>query len=254
MASAATVGLRTKQQSMTQIAPLIAFPSLEWGTFLERNNRFSATILWRQKKLAVHVPSSGRMSELFCVGAPVAWRPFSDGRTRKTAGQLLLTKTEHDVLVCVDSLMPNRLVWKLWQNHLMQELEGIARLRREVPFGQSRLDFAALDEGMLIEVKSVTLVRDQLALFPDSPTTRGTKHVLELAEASRAGWESLIVFVIQRQDAASFSPHAEQDPLFAVAVRKAVQAGVTLIALESVMDETGIYGVRPIPVEHREPN
>lgn len=235
---------------MSSNEPLIAFPPLEWGTFVERNNRFSATILWRQKELAIHVPTSGRMRELFYVGAPVAWRPFTDGAGgRKTVGQLLLAKTPSGTLVCVDSLMPNRLVWKLWQDRSLPALHAVKALRREVSFGRSRLDFASIEERVLVEVKSVTLVRDSLALFPDSPTTRGTKHVLELVEAAEAGWRSVIIFVAQHQEAEAFAPNSRRDPPFAEAIGAAARAGVQLLALKAVLNEQGIHGITALPVD-----
>jgi len=59
----------------------------------------------------------------------------------------------------------------------------------------------------LVEVKGVTLVDNNIALFPDAPTKRGARHVKELGEAVEDGWCANVVFIIKRKDAISFKPY-----------------------------------------------
>jgi sugar fermentation stimulation protein A len=81
-----------------------------------------------------------------------------------------------------------------------------------------------------IETKSVTLVVDGVGLFPDAPTERGRRHVLELAEAVESGHRTAVIFVVQRPDAKEFSPHYTADPAFGDALRAAVSRGVEVYA------------------------
>lgn len=81
-----------------------------------------------------------------------------------------------------------------------------------------------------MEIKGVTLVEKNIARFPDAPTERGTKHLLELIEAKMRGFGAGIFFVIQREDADIFSPNDAIDPAFGKALRDAASAGVDIFA------------------------
>lgn len=81
-----------------------------------------------------------------------------------------------------------------------------------------------------VETKSVTLVREGAALFPDAPTSRGRRHLMSLIQISRSGGETAVVFVIQRPDARYFSPHREADPAFAETLDQAATVGVQIQA------------------------
>jgi sugar fermentation stimulation protein A len=133
-------------------------------------------------------------------------------------------------------------------------VSGLKRTRvlaREVTRGHSRFDFLLSRRGspVLTEVKSVSLVEDGRALFPDAPTQRGARHVRELTEVRRRGGASLVVFVVQRHDAVSLSPHRARDPQFGSALEAAARAGVKLLAYTCRMAPSGCRLDRRIPVE-----
>lgn len=79
----------------------------------------------------------------------------------------------------------------------------------EVTYGNSRFDLACLKGGeyAYYEVKSVNLVVNQIAVFPDAPTERGSKHLAELLRAHQEGYHTGVIFVVQRNDAKSFQPN-----------------------------------------------
>ncbi len=123
----------------------------------------------------------------------------------------------------------------------LEEFAGYAEVRREVTYGPSRLDLV-LEGGpdggrCFIEAKSVSLVKDGVALFPDAPTQRGRHHLGELARAKAEGHRAAVVFVVQRDDATRFSPHDEADPAFGQALREAAQAGVEVYAYKCRVSE-----------------
>ncbi|MGE5579103.1 MAG: DNA/RNA nuclease SfsA [Bacillota bacterium] len=98
---------------------------------------------------------------------------------------------------------------------------------------RSRMDFY-LDGGSregscLIEVKSVTLCRAGVGLFPDAPTDRGARHLRELARAVEEGYRAYVVFIAQREDIRIVKPNRETDPAFADALEQAEKAGVRLL-------------------------
>jgi len=99
-----------------------------------------------------------------------------------------------------------------------------------------------------VETKSVTLVIDGVALFPDAPTTRGVKHMRSLAQAVEAGYRAAVVFVVQRNDCEAFAPHDAADPEFGVALRQSMAAGVEAYAYSCFVTEKAITLCRSLPL------
>lgn len=154
----------------------VNFGKLYKATFLSRMNRFLALVEWKGSHVLAHVPNSGRMRELLTPGNTVYIAPRHGG-TRKTGYQLVLAK-QNGFLVAIDSHIPNSLVEKALQVGALPEFRRYNRFRKEVVSHNSRLDFYLEGPGVVpcyLEVKSVTLVEDGLALFPDAP--RGAENI-----------------------------------------------------------------------------
>jgi sugar fermentation stimulation protein A len=100
----------------------------------------------------------------------------------------------------------------------------------------------------LLEVKSVSLVRQGVALFPDAPTARGRAHLDLLAAARGGGTGAAVLFIVQRGDARVFSPHREADPAFATALRRAARAGVLVLAMRCRVSRQRVALDAPLPV------
>jgi sugar fermentation stimulation protein A len=132
---------------------------------------------------------------------------------------------------------------------------GARVVAREVTRGGSRLDFLLEQrrEPLLVEVKSATLVEGGRALFPDAPTTRGTRHLTELTAAERSGTRAAVVFLVQRSDARLLAPHAGNDPAFAAALRTAARAGVGIHAYSCRITRRGASLMGRIPVRLEAP-
>lgn len=201
------------------------------GRFCQRLNRFVARVEIDGEIVTAHVPTSGRLGELLLPGAEVQLRSSSNPQ-RKTAWDLMLVKTG-ETWVSLDSRLPNYLVGQLLRNEALAPFPGATDIKPEYVYGESRLDFAFTDgdgQRTLVEVKSVTLVEDGVAMFPDAPTLRGTRHLRELARAVGEGYRAAVLFIVQRDDATSFAPNHRTDPAFAGALREAEEAGVEIYA------------------------
>ncbi len=211
------------------------------AVFIRRLNRFTVLVEKEGRMEMAHLPNSGRMEELLVTGADVMVRP-GIGANRKTSLDFSLVRYEGR-WVSVDSQLPNRLIQKALKERVLSPFTLYGKIRKEYTYGASRLDFYLEGEGppCLMEVKSVNLVIDGIAMFPDAPTSRGTRHLQELISARKEGYRSAVVFVIQRDDAISFSPNKGTDPYFALNLKKARHAGVEVYAyICSVSPETGI--------------
>lgn len=226
-----------------------AAPGLQKAFFRERLNRFAARVEVDGRETVAHVPNSGRLRELFVPNAEVYVTPAPSPH-RKTAFDLRLVRID-DVLVSCDARLPPALVAEAHALGKLPQFSGYPVIEKEVTFEESRLDlrFSAPDTRVYIETKSVTLVCDGTALFPDSPTTRGTIHLHTLMKAIDQGHGAAVIFVIQRPDAQRFSPFKTADPEFAATLDQAAEVGVAVYAYRCQVTVGAITLGERVPVE-----
>ena len=195
----------------------------------------------------VHVANTGRMRELLVPGRPLLLRPAAKPE-RKTAFDLMLVDLDF-TLCSTDSRLPPHLVEEAFLDGRLQQFASFQKVRREVTFEESRFDLmlSGKEGTCYVETKSVNLVENRVALFPDAPTERGRKHLGTLAKAVAAGHRAAAFFVIQRSDAEAFRPHPTADPAFAQALRGAAAQGVEVYAYNCRVTRCGISIYRRIP-------
>ena len=219
---------------------------LQQASFVRRDNRFRAWVLRDGELISAHVPNSGRLGELLTPGAAV-WIRRHDRSERKTASDLMMV-AHAGVLVSIDARLPNKLLAEALASNSVPQLAGYGTVTPEVVVGNSRLDFllsdgsgADADRRCWVETKSVTLVENGTALFPDAPTERGLRHLHELmALREQHGDRVAVVFVVQRPDVTAFTPHPTAHPAFAAALQDASRCGVEVYAWRCRVDQTGI--------------
>ena len=223
-------------------------PGLVEGRFLVRLNRFAALVEVASREVMVHVANSGRMRELLVSGHRVLLKPVS-GDHRKTRFDLALVDLGF-TLASADARLPNALVAEALEEGSLPQFRDYPKLRREVTFGESRLDLMLEgDQGRCyVEAKSVTLVVDGVGLFPDAPTVRGVKHLNSLTQAVAAGHRGAVIFVVQRGDARAFAPHDAADPELGAALRRAVTEGVESFAYRCRVTEREVKLSDELPI------
>jgi sugar fermentation stimulation protein A len=194
------------------------------------------------------IPNPGRMRELLYPGSKV-YLLEKCSQDRKTKYNLVLVDLE-GTLVSVDSLVPNQVVRESIDEGTIQEFQGLKVEKQEYTFGESRLDFllSGGSDRLLLEVKSCTLVRRGVALFPDAPTLRGSRHLGVLMEGLRKG-RAAIIFLIQRPDVNIFVPNEETDPEFTERLKLAYCRGVEVYVYSSRVTLEGVFLDRKIPME-----
>ena len=224
-------------------------PPLVSGRFVRRLNRFRVTVTIEGTMVDAHLPNSGRLNELLTLDRPCWLEPINRSH-RKTGYDMKLVEYA-GVLVSVDARLPNPLFAEALEKGQLSPFQGCREFDREVALGNSRVDFRlTMPQGVIwVETKSITLVEEGVALFPDAPTARGTRHVQELTDVVTEGGQAAIVFIIQRPDARSFAPHDRADPSFGESLRRAANAGVGVYAWTCQVTRQAITIAEQIPVE-----
>lgn len=220
------------------------------GTFLSRPNRFIAHVEVDGVQEVCHVKNTGRCRELLVPGCTVCLEE-SDNPARKTRFDLVAVKKERPqgaLLINMDSQAPNKVFGEWAQTHLRPDL---TLLRPETKFGNSRFDFywESTSGRGFVEVKGVTLEDDGVVRFPDAPTERGVKHIEELIQAKKAGYEAAICFIVQMEGMRWVEPNDVTHPAFGAALRKAAKSGVEVMALECAVTPSTLRVVRSLPVQ-----
>lgn len=231
----------------------VPFDFLEPARFLHRDNRFRVQVRVRNRVALAHLPNSGRLGELLVPGRKIWVAPVPPSRrsSRRTDYDLVLVEFS-GTLVSVDARLPEKVVARALKLGQIEVFQDYDRWQQQVQRGASRLDFclesASPSPRCWIEVKSVTLVEENTARFPDAPTSRGQRHLRELIDAVKEGERAAVVFVVQREDVARFAPHAEADPVFTQTLRRAAKLGVEVYAWRCQVDLAGIQFLDSVPV------
>ncbi len=217
------------------------------GRFLSRPNRFIANVDIEGNTERVHVKNTGRCQELLTENAKV-FLAESDKPERSTRYDLVAVQ-KGSRLINMDSQAPNMAVAEWLKKKIL--FPNLQTLKPEYRYGDSRLDFYAEagQKKILIEVKGVTLEKDNVVYFPDAPSERAVKHVKELTEAVRKGYQAYILLVVQMEDVICFKPNEEIQPEFAEALREARAAGVQVLAYDCLVTPVRMEIRKEVPVK-----
>jgi sugar fermentation stimulation protein A len=226
----------------------VNYKKIKKAIFHRRLNRFVAEVYLDEQIEKVHVKNTGRLKELLLPNAEVLLEE-SDQPNRKTKFSLIAAK-KGNLWVNIDSQAPNTVAYEAISGGEIAEIRNLRQLKKEVKYGDSRFDlyFETEQEKGFVEVKGVTLEKDGVAMFPDAPTARGTKHVWELAKAVSEGYKGIILFIIQLEGCRYFTPNSETDPSFTDALVQASRQGVRILAYETHVDEHQMSIGKQIPV------
>ena len=215
--------------------------------FINRPNRFLIKVNINGKIEDSHLPDPGRLKELLIPGARLLLKR-EDGLNRKTHFSTQAVYLE-GTLISLNTLLPNHFVSFLLKNKSLPFLKGWEFERQEISYGKNRFDFQLKKNKlkMVLEVKSVTLVENGIAKFPDAITERGRRHVEHLAKIASKKIKVMVLFVIQRSDADSFQPHWERDPKFANALLNASKNGLQIKVIKMGITQKALSYLGELP-------
>ncbi|WP_439295144.1 DNA/RNA nuclease SfsA [Lonepinella sp. BR2882] len=175
------------------------FPLLQSAKLIKRYKRFLTDIeLPNGEIITIHCANTGAMTGCGSQG-DIIWYSDSGSTTRKYPHSWEITQLANGQLVCINTHRSNQLVFEALQNKQIKELAEYDQIFPEVKYGEenSRIDFLLKGNGLpdcYVEVKSITLVKNNIGMFPDAITTRGQKHLRELLAMKKQGYRAVVLF------------------------------------------------------------
>jgi sugar fermentation stimulation protein A len=224
---------------------MIFNPPLQKATLIKRYKRFLADVILADgTETTMHVSNTGAMSGCAEPGDTV-WYSTSDNAKRKYPLSWELTETKVGDIICVNTIRANQLTEQAIKDGVIAELNGYKTLKREVKYGSenSKIDILLTDGDLAdayVEVKSATLLDNGQGYFPDAVTTRGQKHLRELAEMAESGKRAILLFAVLHSGINSVIPAAHIDSEYAKLIKLALNSGVEVLAYQAKLSSNSI--------------
>ena len=222
---------------------LYTYPQLYPGTLVKRYQRFFADIeLNTGELITAHCPNTGPMTGVCQIGASVQVS-FHDNPKRKLAYTWEMIEID-SVWIGINTALPNKLIKIALEQHLFPQLGSYETVRSEVVYGQdrrSRVDFVLGDgaRSIYLEVKNTTWSVADVAVFPDTETTRGQKHLRELIDIMPEH-RAVMLYLINRGDMTKFTPGDTTDPVYGQLLRTAVAKGLEVLPCRFDVSPEGV--------------
>lgn len=200
--------------------------------FITRLNRFVGEVNVKGDIFLCHILNPGRMVHFLHPNTKVllAYRPSPKRKLHYSLLYVILDST----LVLIDSQVPNTVFYEALVAHQLPMFAKARLIEKERPYGQnlkSKIDFL-LDKTIFIEIKSSNYEEDGIGYFPDAPSLRAQKHVIELTDliSHRQADQAWVIFLAQRTDVSKIRPLDKIDPEFSRLLRLGVKKGLKTAA------------------------
>ncbi|WP_101774840.1 DNA/RNA nuclease SfsA [Pasteurella oralis] len=210
-------------------------PPLQSAILIRRYKRFLADVqLDNGEILTIHCANTGAMTGCGEAG-DIVWYSHSDSQTRKYPHSWEITQLKNGKMVCINTHRSNQLTFEALQNKQIKELAMYNQILSEVKYGEenSRIDFLLKGDNLpdcYVEVKSVTLVKNTIGMFPDAVTTRGQKHLRELMAMKKQGHRAVVFFAGLHNGFDCFKVAEHIDPEYDKLLHEAIHEGVEVYA------------------------
>ena len=206
--------------------------SLIKGKLVKRYKRFFTDVKLNKEVVTAHCPNTGSMMGLLDEGNQV-FISKNDNPKRKLKYTLEIIKVKKD-LIGVNTHFANKIAFHGLSNNLIKEITNSDNIKPEVFFDkETRFDFLVEKnkKKIFVEVKNVTLSRNEnMAEFPDSVTSRGSKHLRALIEATKKGYKTYLLFLVQIEHVENFKIAKDIDRKYYENYLLAKKNGVNFLA------------------------
>ena len=259
----------------TATPAVLPLAELRQGVLLKRYKRFLADVELLEPGpdgspagtvVTVHCANTGPMTGVLQPGGRVRLR-HAPSPSRKLAWTWEQAEVPgaagSPVWVGVNTALPNRLVRATIEAGCLEPWLGpIGAIRAEVAYGpnrRSRIDLlltpaegAADPRPIYVEVKNTTWSDGDLALFPDTVTERGQKHLEELMGVLPEA-RAVLLPCLSREDVTRFAPGDSADPRYGALFRQALEAGVEVLPCIYRFEAAAVHWLGVATVERSQP-
>ena len=212
------------------------------GELIKRYKRFFVDIKIKNKVITAHCPNTGSMLGLLNKGNKV-WVTKTNNIHRKLKYTLQIIEV-NGKKVGVNTHLTNKIFYEALLDKKIINLDKRDKILSEKKFSEkTRFDFLIKknNKDIFIEVKNVTLSRKKnIAEFPDAVTQRGSKHINELIEAKKKGFDVILAFIIQREDCQKFKIADDIDPEYKKLLTFALKKSLKIICYDCKFFAKGI--------------
>ena len=211
------------------------------GFLIKRYKRFFADIKIANEIITAYCPNTG---SLLGLNKPMNKVLVAKVENPKAKLKYRLEAIQNNnTFVGVNTSLPNNIVFEsILSKKILPHINGA--IKKEVKYGKnSRIDILIENKknNIYIEVKSVTLSRTKnIAEFPDAVTSRGSKHLKELSEMSKKGYQCIMIYLIQRSDVNQFKIAKDIDEEYYKNTLIAKECGVQFLAYNCKINKQGI--------------
>jgi len=212
------------------------------GSLIKRYKRFFVDIKYKDKIITAHCPNSGSMLGLL-EKDNIVYFSKADNPERKLKYTLELIEVKN-VLIGINTHLSNKIVLEALKQKKIKELIKFNEIKTEIKYSdKTRFDFLIFNnkKKCFVEVKNVTLSRkNNTAEFPDAITSRGAKHLRELMDAKKKGYESYILYLIQREDCKFLKIAKDIDEEYKNVLDVALKNGVKILCYDCKLNDEEI--------------
>ncbi len=228
---------------------------LQTGILIKRYKRFLADIETDNGVITIHCPNTGSMKGCAEPGSKV-WFWDSGNPKRKYRHSWELVENQFSHLIGINTNRANHLIKEAITDKVLNNLE-FDTIKSEIPYGEekSRIDLLLThqNKNIWVEVKNTTLLEidetgDSQGYFPDAVTSRGTKHLRELMAQVEKGDRAVLIFCVQHMGIKTVKAAAHIDPVYAGTLKQAADAGVEIIAAQTLITDNEIKVIGELPI------
>ena len=198
---------------------------------LERINRFTVKIILDDDVRRAYINNTGRLLGHIVKGR----RGFCIRHKRRVKTDCrLFAVEEKDLAAIIDTQIQMKALENIISLSLTKWSKGCRILRRNPRLGSSILDYLLEcgGEKVYLEVKSAVLRSGKYAMYPDCPSLRGRRHIMEITSHVENGGRGMMIFIAALPNVEAFKPNSSADPEISRLLLEAKEAGVDIRALE----------------------
>ncbi|MEM2833444.1 MAG: DNA/RNA nuclease SfsA [Candidatus Korarchaeota archaeon] len=205
---------------------------------IRKVNRFTVEVATKNEVLRAHLANTGKLVDVIVPGRSALIAKTKSGKLKY---RLIAVEDLYGKFCIIDTITQNNAFVSSVEAHLIPYLMGYHLVKRNIRMLSSIFDFyfKRNNESLIVETKSAVMRGPAgEAMYPDTVSIRGRRHIFDLIKLSLSGYKVMIVFIAALYRPRCFKP-SNEDPVITNLIRKAKDSGVELRAISMYMECDG---------------